>query len=642
MPSTSTDRLSGLTTSVAVKPPCKVAAITNITLSGEQTVNSVAVVDGDRVLVTAQTSSVDNGIWVVGTATWARAKDFDGSRDVVDGTLVLVGTTAATSQFWLAYGNTTPIVPGTSQITLEQVDYQELALRAELASTASTSLGDFLLGVKLNATGAVATTQHQVNEECVSVARFMSAAQIASPAGSNCSAAVQAAVDYCLHADRGGVTPILEVPFFIRMDSAVNIDRPVDTMLSEFRIRGVGRLGGFYTNTAGIKFFSSTIAHTTAPVSEWVTFEKIHFESGDWNHLNDAVDGDKFLRVKFDGCYFLRVRAANSSNYLQSYYFNLCQVRQWEDWFMSATNLYDVHANLMQFEQASAQQGKGFSSYDAALPVGASGAAGCSFTNSLFENCYGPFVSLQQATGCVISGNYFEYNDNEDIDLLQGTTRGVSITGNSFFMTPGNQAAANFYAITVGTCTGLTSGGNYTDGKLYDFTSSTAWASVGHGDTAIVSLYRGAPSHIFAETVTHLRFPATQVSSSNVNTLDDYEENDAYTPTTGSAVNCSSVVVTETKVTKVGRQVSLSASGTFTVTAGTTLTSFAFALPVAQGDASDPATGCARIASDGLGFVADTTGANATDVSVIFPANQVLASGAGQAWSFSLTYNAAT
>ena len=44
MPSTSTDRLAGLSTSVAVKAPVKAVAIANINLSGEQTVNGVAVV----------------------------------------------------------------------------------------------------------------------------------------------------------------------------------------------------------------------------------------------------------------------------------------------------------------------------------------------------------------------------------------------------------------------------------------------------------------------------------------------------------------------------------------------------------------------------------------------------------------------
>lgn len=112
---TITDRLSGISTSVAVKPPCKAVAIANITLSGEQTVNGVAVVEGDRVLVTAQTSSVNNGIYVASTSAWTRAADFDGSRDVVNGTLVVVNRSVGRDVFYQVNA-TDPVVVGTSAI----------------------------------------------------------------------------------------------------------------------------------------------------------------------------------------------------------------------------------------------------------------------------------------------------------------------------------------------------------------------------------------------------------------------------------------------------------------------------------------------------------------------------------------------
>jgi hypothetical protein len=118
MPSTMTDRFYGLTTSVAVKAPVKAVAVSNITLSGEQTVNGIAVVSGDRVLVTAQTSGVDNGIYDVDTAAWARSADFDGNYDVVKGTLVVSNSGTA-----VYYRVTTsdPILPGTSSIAFAAV-----------------------------------------------------------------------------------------------------------------------------------------------------------------------------------------------------------------------------------------------------------------------------------------------------------------------------------------------------------------------------------------------------------------------------------------------------------------------------------------------------------------------------------------
>jgi len=99
MPSTITDRLNGLTTSVAVKAPCRAGTTATITLSGLQTVDGVALAAGDRVLVKNQSAAVDNGIWIVQTGTWSRAPDFDGSFDIVGGTSVKVnlGTINAAS-----------------------------------------------------------------------------------------------------------------------------------------------------------------------------------------------------------------------------------------------------------------------------------------------------------------------------------------------------------------------------------------------------------------------------------------------------------------------------------------------------------------------------------------------------------------
>jgi hypothetical protein len=105
MPSTITDRLNGLTTSVAIKAPCRVATTAAITLSGEQTIDGVAVVTGDRVLVKDQAGAVDNGIYVVNSSTWVRAPDFDGSLDAVGGTqlAVLAGASNANT-YWRVDG----------------------------------------------------------------------------------------------------------------------------------------------------------------------------------------------------------------------------------------------------------------------------------------------------------------------------------------------------------------------------------------------------------------------------------------------------------------------------------------------------------------------------------------------------------
>lgn len=59
------------------KRSVKAATTANITLSGTQTVDGIALVAGDRVLVKNQTNPQENGIYVVAAGAWARSADAD-------------------------------------------------------------------------------------------------------------------------------------------------------------------------------------------------------------------------------------------------------------------------------------------------------------------------------------------------------------------------------------------------------------------------------------------------------------------------------------------------------------------------------------------------------------------------------------
>lgn len=111
------DRVTGLVGNAAFKVPCHAATTAAITLSGEQTVDGVALVAGDRCLVKNQASSIANGIYVVDTGDWYRAKDADGDSDFVTGSLVLI--TGGTVNAALIYELTTAgdIEPGTTALT---------------------------------------------------------------------------------------------------------------------------------------------------------------------------------------------------------------------------------------------------------------------------------------------------------------------------------------------------------------------------------------------------------------------------------------------------------------------------------------------------------------------------------------------
>lgn len=112
---TQVDRFAGLVGNTAIKAPCRAASTVALTLSGEQTVDGVALVTGDRVIVKNQASSINNGIYVVDTGAWSRSADADGSRDFANGTLVMATGGTVGSGFWYVSG-TDPITIGTDAI----------------------------------------------------------------------------------------------------------------------------------------------------------------------------------------------------------------------------------------------------------------------------------------------------------------------------------------------------------------------------------------------------------------------------------------------------------------------------------------------------------------------------------------------
>src|SRR5690606_34283216 len=115
---------AGLTWKTAVLA----ASTANLTLSGEQTVDGVALVTGNRVLVKNQSTAADNGIYVVASGAWTRSTDADSPSEldsaavfvqqgttnadtgwVQTTTIVTVGTTAQT---WVQFSGSSTYVGG--------------------------------------------------------------------------------------------------------------------------------------------------------------------------------------------------------------------------------------------------------------------------------------------------------------------------------------------------------------------------------------------------------------------------------------------------------------------------------------------------------------------------------------------------
>ncbi len=106
------------------KQNCRAVATSNVALlSGLQTIDTVSLVDLDRVLLTAQTNAAENGPWIVSAGAWTRPNP----NEIATG--YRFGISEGTYGPWISnvesvWVITTDgvIVPGVTPISLEQVD----------------------------------------------------------------------------------------------------------------------------------------------------------------------------------------------------------------------------------------------------------------------------------------------------------------------------------------------------------------------------------------------------------------------------------------------------------------------------------------------------------------------------------------
>jgi hypothetical protein len=122
-----------------VKNSVRVATTANITLSGTQTIDGVALSAGDRVLVKNQTAGAQNGIYVVAAGSWVRSTDADSDAEVTPGmfTFIEEGTANADSG-WVLSTNST-ITLGTTSLAFAQFSGAgTISVDATLSKSGST------------------------------------------------------------------------------------------------------------------------------------------------------------------------------------------------------------------------------------------------------------------------------------------------------------------------------------------------------------------------------------------------------------------------------------------------------------------------------------------------------------------------
>ena len=139
------------------KASCVAATTANITLSGTQTVDGVALIAGDRCLVKDQTLSQDNGIYLVAAGAWTRATVMDTWAEVPGAFTFIEQGTLYADTGWVCTSNAGGTL-GTTPITWVQF----------------AGVGSYTAGTGLTLTG----TQFSITNTAVTAASYGSATQV--------------------------------------------------------------------------------------------------------------------------------------------------------------------------------------------------------------------------------------------------------------------------------------------------------------------------------------------------------------------------------------------------------------------------------------------------------------------------------
>ena len=131
--------VDGVAQGLDIKASCRAATTANITLSGAQTIDGVAVIAGDRVLVKNQSSAADNGIYVAAAGAWSRAADANTWDELVGAfTFIEDGTTNDNSGWVCA------VAPG-GALGVTAVTFEQFSGAGQvIAGTGMTKTGNTL------------------------------------------------------------------------------------------------------------------------------------------------------------------------------------------------------------------------------------------------------------------------------------------------------------------------------------------------------------------------------------------------------------------------------------------------------------------------------------------------------------------
>jgi hypothetical protein len=264
--------------------PVRAATTANITLSGTQTVDGVALIANDRCLVKDQSTGANNGVYVVAAGAWTRATDADGAGELVGGMLFPISEGTVNGNRVAMLTTNDPISIGSTALTFAMDRTVALGAVAPLDVTKSAAaIGTSTLAAPLDhkhdiSTGVVIDIGTAANAEgtATSLARSDHAHRLTFTVVAAVLAAASAAIDVNLQRifDLGAPVSANDAVRLVDLQAHPGIPGGSTTQLQYNN-------GGAFDGTSGITVVGSETALSFGTTT--------NVNSGDTRHAHGAT-----------------------------------------------------------------------------------------------------------------------------------------------------------------------------------------------------------------------------------------------------------------------------------------------------------------------------------------------------------------